>query len=270
MKTKNFLIIFLFAWVSFSFAQEVTYEKVKRQFESFEYENVIKFSGQLIANGNLSDSLLIDLHLMRAQVFYSNNDEVSTRKSFENILEIKRNYTPDQSIISPKLISIFNEVKVEFFRNHPEQIQPKDSTQHNQEIKSVGQLSMKSAALKNVLIPGLGQLHFGNRSKGWVITSASILNLGAMIYFIFDTKSKEDIYLKETDKILIAQKYDDYNRSYRIRNTLIISYAVIWVFSQLDLLFFTEEEEMNLQQTSFSIEKRSPFDDFRLSFRVPF
>ncbi|MEW6703038.1 MAG: hypothetical protein AB1298_10030, partial [Bacteroidota bacterium] len=83
-------------------------------------------------------------------------------------------------------------------------------------------------------------------------------------------KRRENNYLKETDKILIAQKYDDYNRSYRVRNTLIISYAVIWVFSQLDLFLFTQTEEMNLQQTNFSIEKKTPLDDFTLNFRVPF
>ena len=80
---KNyFLIIFFFIGISFSYAQEVTFDKVKRQYEKFECDNVIKFSDQLIEKGDLNDSLSIEIHLMRANIFYSNNADSSTRKKF--------------------------------------------------------------------------------------------------------------------------------------------------------------------------------------------
>ena len=103
-------------------------------YEKFDNENVIKVSDQLLQQGGLSDSLTIDVHIMRANIFYQNGDEPSIKKSFENILIIKKNYTPDPSNISPKLISIFNEVKTEYLRNHPDVVQTQDSTKIKPEI----------------------------------------------------------------------------------------------------------------------------------------
>jgi len=269
MMKRYFLIIFLLTGASFSLAQEITFDQVKKLYEAFDYDNVIKLSDQLIKKADLSDSLLIEIHLMRANVFYSNGDEISTRKSFENILKIKKNYSPDPSHVSPKLISIFNEVKSEFFRNNPEKIVSKDSTQQKQET-IIDQRPIKSAVIKNLLLPGLGQLHFGSSTKGWILTSASALNLGAMVYFIFDAKSKGDAYLKETDQILIQQKYTDYNKSYKLRNALIISYAVIWLYSQIDLLFFSNEQEViTSPRTTNFINTNQPATDFQLSFQIP-
>ena len=113
IKIKTFIIILLIG-TSYTFAQEASYQKVKEMYEKFEYKNVIKLSDQLIQQGGIGDSLIIDIYIMRANIFYLNGDELSTRKSFENILMIKKEYTPDPSNISPKLISIFNEKIFEY------------------------------------------------------------------------------------------------------------------------------------------------------------
>lgn len=242
MMKKKLLIIILLIGTTYTFAQEASYQKVKQMYEKFKYEDVIILSDQLLQQGSLSDSLTIDVYIMRANIFYSNGDELSTRKSFENILLIKKKYTPDPSNISPKLISIFNEVKTEYLRQHPDVVQTQDSTQTKPEIKIIDPSTMKSAIVQNILLPGLGQIYIGNNTKGWFTTSVSALTLGAMIYSVLNTQKKEDAYLKETDKLLIQQKYDDYNKSYKIRNVLIISYAVVWLYSQIDLLFFSNDE----------------------------
>lgn len=270
MKRKLFIIILLIG-VSYTFAQEVSYQKVKQMYEKFEYENVIKLSDQLIQQGGISDSLMIDIYIMRANTFFLKEDDIATRKSFENILMIKKNYTPDPSNISPKLISIFNEVKTEYLRNHPEVKQPQDSTQAKQEIKFIDPSVMKSAIVQNILLPGLGQLYIGNNTKGWFTTSVSTLSLGAMIYLALNTKKKEDAYLNESDKLLIQQKYDDYNKSYKTRNILIISYAAVWLYSQIDLLFFSNDEQDSSgklsQLNNFSLTS-SPLSTLQINFRV--
>lgn len=271
MMKRKLLIIILLIGTSYTFAQEVSYQKVKQLYEKFDNENVIKVSDQLLQQGGLSDSLTIDVHLMRANIFYQNGDELSIKKSFENILIIKKNYTPDQSNISPKLIAIFNEVKTEYLRNHPDEKQPQDSTQIKQEIKSIDPYVMKSAVAQNILLPGLGQFYIGNNTKGWFTTSVSTLSLGIMIYSILNTNTKEDAYLKETDKLLIQQKYDDYNKSYKFRNVMIISYAVVWLYSQIDLLFFSNGEKDSkdkLSNTNYFNITSTQLSELQINFRV--
>jgi len=273
MIKKMFLIIFFLMGISFVYSQDVTFDKVQQEYAKFNYDNVIKLSDQLITKGNVSDSLLIELHLMRANVFYSNGADSLTRKSFEQILKINKKYIPNPSIISPKLISIFNEVKADYIRKNPdaEIIQPADSTKPKQEIKYLNQVPAVSAVVKNLLLPGLGQLHHGNLTKGWLNTVASTLNIGAVIYFAIDANKKQDNYLKETDRFLIQQKYDEYNKSFKLRNTFIITYAAIWLYSQIDLLFFTNENESIKSETVSNRINLSPYgNDFQLSFRIPF
>ncbi len=269
---KNyFLIIFFFIGISFSYAQEVTFDKVKRQYEKFEYDNVIKFSDQLIEKGDLNDSLSIEIHLMRANIFYSNNADSSTRKSFENILKIKKNYIPNQDVTSPKLISIFNEVKYDYLRKNPDIAQPLDSTNQKPSTKFVNLNPQRGAVIKNILLPGLGQLHNGNSAKGWITTSASILNLGTLIYFAIDANKKQNAYLMETDRNLIQLKYDDYNRSYKIRNAFIISYAAIWLYSQIDFLFFSEnQQQIDDSRLSSYFDLNPSANEFKLNFKFPF
>ncbi len=269
---KNyFLIIFLFVGISFSSAQEITFDKIKQQYEKFKYDEVIKLSDQFIEHGNLSDSLSIELQLIRANIFYSNGADSSTRKSFENILKIKKNYIPNPDIISPKLISIFNEVKYDYLRKNPDIAQPVDSTNQRRSTKFVDLNPQRGAVIKNILLPGLGQLHNGNSTKGWLTASASIINLGVLIYFSIDANKKQNDYLIETDKNLIQPKYESYNKSYKIRNALIFSYAALWLYSQIDFLLFSEnEQQISESRLSSYFELNPSLSDIKFNFKLPF
>ena len=239
---KILFIVFLFTGISYSFAQDVTYEKVKQLFGSFDYDNVIKLSDQLLTKGNLTDSLLIEINIMRAVSFYAAGNQDQTKNSFENILVIKRNYLPDPLKISPKLISLFEEEKKLFYINNPEIKVLKDSTEIKQYTKNQNPKTIKIAIAQNLFVPGLGQLYFGKKTSGWIFTALSSFALGGMVYFIIDSKTKEDDYLNETNQLLIQQKYNVYNKSYKIKNLMIFSYALIWIYSQVDLLFFNNSQ----------------------------
>jgi len=268
---KILFIVFLLAGTSNSFAQNVTFEKVKQLFTSFDYDNVIKVSNQLLANGNLSDSLSIEIDIMRAVSFYAAGNQDQTRKSFEKILLIKRNYSLDPLTISPKIVTLFEEVKTLFYKNNPELSVLKDSTSLKHNIKNMDLGTTRIAVAQNLIVPGLGQLYIGKQATGWIFTAASSLSLGGMIYFIFDTKTKENDYFNETNQLLIQQKYNEYNKSYKIRNVMIFSYALIWIYSQVDLLLF------NNNQTSFGTALNNNYTgiyslngDFELKFSIKF
>jgi len=266
---KNYFLVISFLFcASFSFAQEVTFDNVKKQYESFQYDNVIKLSDQLIMNGSLSDSLKIELYLMRANIFYSKDDDPSTRSSFEEILKLQKKYVPDPSNFSPKLISIFNEVKTEYLRKNPDIVQRPDSTQLKQEIKFGDPLVMRNARIQSIL-PGLGHLYLGYKTRGWIESAVSIANLGALVYFYLDSNKKEKDYLNESDQSLIQQKYDDYNKSYKTRNILIILYAVHLIYSQIDLTFFSNQPpvSISLHETP-NLTSPVSMNDIELKFSI--
>ncbi|MGK9476821.1 hypothetical protein [Melioribacter sp. OK-6-Me] len=251
MKSKFFLTILFIFTSSSLFAQVISYDNVKKEFNSFEYEKVIELSDSLLKNkNNLQDSLLIDIYLMRAVSFYSIAREDSAARNFEAILKINPAYSPDPLIISPKLISLFDQVKLNFT---PPKIEQSDTTVTNyqNEIKDV-KPTQNLMQLKNMILPGWGYLSNGFSTKGIILSSASLLNLAGMIYFIYETNQKEKSYLNETNKNLIPARYDEYNNAYKVRNALIISYAALWIYSQIDLLFFNTHNE--------TIEKKISYD----------
>lgn len=270
IKYYSAFIVILFC-ASFSFAQEVTYDLVKKQYESFQFDSVIKMSDQLIQKGGLSDSLTIEMYIMRANIFYQRNDDLSTKNSFNEILKIQKNYVPDPSNLSPKLISIFTEVKAEYLRKNPEIIQRKDTVLVNRDVKFGDPLLMRNARIQSLLLPGLGQLYLGYKSKGWLETAVSVANLGALVYFYLDTNKKEKDYLNESDLILMQQKYNDYNKSYKARNVLFITYAALLIYSQIDLTFFSNEPPVDISVND-SIPEGSPvsLNDIQLNFRFRF
>ncbi|MGK9369355.1 hypothetical protein ACSSWA_10660 [Melioribacter sp. Ez-97] len=252
MKQKFFFIILLIFARSSLFAQVISYETVKKEFNSFEYEKVIQLSDSLLkSNNDIPDSLIIDIYLMRAVSYYSTAREDSAAKNFEEILNINPDYSPDPLIISPKLISLFNQVKLNFT---PKQTAKSDSTsiKRGEELTDIKH-SQNTARLKNLILPGWGRLSKEFSAKGIVMSSASLLNLAGMIYFIYDTNQKEKRYLNETNKNLIPARYNDYNNAYKIRNALIISYAALWIYSQIDMLIFDNEEETFNKEISYDV-----------------
>lgn len=265
MKIKLALMLLSYFLAAEVFAQQVTFNQVKEQYESFEYDKVIQLSSALLRQGEITDSLKIEIHLMRVVSFYSLGDEQSTQNSFREILKVDRNFVPDQSRISPRLITIYESVKTEYLKSLTPDGELKDSLQ----IKPASEISMKGLMLKNVFVPGWGQTSSGNHLKGYLLTAASTINLGAMIYYIFDANKKESAYLNETNKILIPSKYDQFDKSYKTRNALIVSYLVIWLYSQIDLLLFDSSKINNgtLPQNSLSIYN-SP-KELRLDLKIP-
>lgn len=234
-----FLILF-FLSTAIYFAQQSDYERIKKEYDSFEYENVIKFSDEIIKQKNLPDSLLIDIYLMRAVSFYSLGKEDSTKENFRDILKIKNDYNADPAKISPKLIALFEQVKVNFINQLKSQTTVQDTLQTQLTKKYFDYRLVGNSLIRNMILPGVGQFYIGLKTKGLILGTVSAFNLIGLFYYVHDTNKKEKDYLNEYDPILIQKKYDLYNKSYKVRNALIISYALLWIYSQLDLLFFND------------------------------
>jgi len=270
MKKLFTACIIVFVLISNAFGQSVNFQQVKQKYESFEFEKTIQLSDELLKDSTLSAPVRMDIYLMRAISFFSIGDEINCRRSFFEVLKLNRNYSPDPSVISPKIIELFNDVKTEFAKNKTFQIKT-DSVKTNIPIKVFDDDLMKNCAIRNLFVPGWGQIHSGNTIKGIILSTISTATLASMIYYISDTNKKEDAYLNESAAGLMQEKYDSFNKSYKIRNALIISYAAVWLFSQLDLLFFSDEELFMKTETGIETSfNQVGASNFKLNFRIPF
>jgi hypothetical protein len=197
---------------------------------------------------NLSESELLEIYRMKATAHYSLWDERSSEKSFREILTIDRNYNLDSTKTSPKIVAFFNQLKQNF------NIQPKEKISKNKKIDIDSILALEKIKRENpisghresltryLILPGWGHLYLNENTKGWILTSISSAALISTIYFIFDAQQKEKDYLSSTQTTTINELYERYNFSYRMRNISLITYAVLWLYAQADLLFFSGDD----------------------------
>jgi hypothetical protein len=225
--------------------------KLQKHYEAFEYNVLIKKANSLLLhNVSMPDEDLIKIHTLKAASYFAVKDESNTRKSFIDLLKINSNYELDYAIYSPKLGL-------------------EKSILSNQSL--LISVNMNTAIAKSLFVPGLGHLQLNDNTKGWILTTISTVSLGSMIYSIVDANNKENDYLAEANKVLIQQKYDDYNKSYKIRNVLIASYVAIWLYSQIDILFFSNQMGSDYLSVGNSNNfAQQNYDNLVFSLQLPF
>ncbi|MCB0732713.1 MAG: hypothetical protein KDC88_16940, partial [Ignavibacteriae bacterium] len=175
-----------------------------------------------------------------------------------------------------KLVDLFTNVKDEFL----DILNAKDEKRQTLSESEITSTDLQqnvilddfhTAVAKSLIIPGWGHLQLENSTKGWILTSVSTVTLGSMIYFVFDANSKEKDYLAETNANMISLKYNDYDKSYKIRNSLIAAYAAVWLYSQIDLLFFSNNlRSKNISLQNNSIINQNYNQEILFSVKIPF
>lgn len=241
-------------------AQDEELKNLKSIFQSFNYSEVISLSDTLLKDKKeFTSEKLVQIYLLRGISFYSIAEEDSARSSFIEILNINPEFSPNPSEISPKIITLFEKLRNDFIKiknNANTKNETHDSITtftSNPGLLKIEKDIFSNSVIRSVLLPGFGHLYLKENFRSWLLTSISAASIGSMIYFIFDSNTKQKSYLNETDLESIQNKYDKYNSAYKIRNALIISSAVLWLYAQIDLLFFSDDlyaEKLNAEITS--------------------
>jgi len=248
---KKFLFIAIWLICIFSLLSQDNKDSLQnltQKFRDFEYTLVIDDALRLLESKNkFSNPELIEIYRMKGISHYALLDDSEARLSFIEILKIDTAYSLDPSFTSPKIISFFNEVKNEYLisiEGKEEQVTIiKYDTVYVPTRDLTSEYNLKQALIRSIFLPGTGHLYLNSDLKSWLLTFLSAASIGTGIYFIIDTNEKEKIYLQEANRNETSEKYNDYNFSYRMRNLAFISFAALWVYSQLDLLFFIEDSQ---------------------------
>ena len=227
-------------------AQNSLIEELRNKYISFEYQDVIQIADSLLKSNDLTDAGKTQVYMMKGISHYSLGQEELAAEAFRMLLIIDPSFSMDPREISPKIITFFNEIKVTYQTELEEDKPILDSLNVIKRDFASMHGDFKNAMIKNIFLPGWGQFQMGENTKGFVFTALTVASAGGMIYYIADTNEKEKAYLNETNRSLIDTKYDEFNSSFKTRNLLIGTTIVIWLVSQIDLIFFTEVNENSI------------------------
>lgn len=272
----TFGILLLFCSMFFAQQQGDSLSIVKKNFESFNFQEVIKLSNKLLLR---RDSLNIndvkEIFRMKAISHFSLNESDSSKNSFIEILKIDSSFNLDSSKTSPKIISFFNKIKADYINivsKRPAETKMKVDTvyipQYVQNFES--ERALRNSIARSLILPGWGHLYSGYTAKGLIFTTLTLAALGSTIYYIIDTHKKEDEYLEQVTPAAIRAKYHDYNLSYYRRNISIISLAAVWLYSQIDLLFISNEDNPGANTVYIPKLEYNSFTGMRLSYKFIF
>lgn len=261
----KFLYILLITSVIFS--QQNNLNELHEKYVNFEYRQVIDLAEQMLLNDIYSKNELVQIYEMKGISHYSLGEEQKARQSFLNLLEQDNNYAMDPQQISPKIISFFNDIKTDFQAEIEEEKPILDSLNNVRKQFITSHSNYRSAVVKNLIIPGWGQFQLKNTTKGFVYGLLGISSAATAVYYIIETGKKRSDYLNETNINFIQAKYDKYNDAYKKRNLFITAAIAVWVASQLDILFFSEDNSIPEIGASFGPGMQS---DINLNFSIPF
>lgn len=258
-----------------SIAAQDSLQLMKKNFDQFKYGDVISVANKLLLKkAPFTKKDIIEIYKLKGISHYSLSEDDAAKKSFIEILRMDTSYTFDSTKISPKIISFYNQVKQDYIQQQKEieaRTVVRIDTVYVPKIKYdiEHETRLKNAVARSLIIPGLGQLYLNSSFKSISLTVLGSAALVSSVYYFIKTEQDERTYLIETNSDKIESKYKDYNISFKRRNISLITFGVLWIYSQLDLLFLSDNE------TDGSILQNSSVDynDFRgltLNFRYVF
>lgn len=247
---------------------------MNRKFDQFKYGDVISIANKLLLKKiPLASNEILEIYKLKGISHYSLSEDDAAKKSFIEILRIDTSYTLDSTKISPKIISFYKQVKTNYIQQQQDieaRTVVRIDTIYVPKVEYDKQhvSKIKNAIARSLIVPGLGHLYLDVNFKSVLLTVLGSASLAASIYYFIQSEEKEKAYLIETDSKMIESRYAEYNDTYRYRNISLISFGVVWLYSQLDLLFFSDDSSSEIL-TNSSLN----YNDFRgltLNFKYGF
>lgn len=200
--------------------------------------NEIKFEAVILQGQNLLKELnspdknqLVEIHKYLALSFFNVGNQDSSRTHFYSLLSINPDFEPDPVKTSPKILSFYQDIKSNFYKDNKDQIAlPYKSYVFIEDIRP-------QAALKSLVFPGWGQLYKKQNSKAYVF-GGTFLGTALVTSVTYSMeRNLRDKYLDEKNPAKVDGRYDDYNNMSKTRKTMQYTAIVIWAASITDALF---------------------------------
>lgn len=174
---------------------------------------------------SLTSEQIQEIRKLLAFCYVALDDRPSAKTEFLKVLEANPRTTLDPMLVSPKIISVFEEAKREF-RNKP----PEEKTFDPKALQL-------QASMRSLILPGWGHWKKGQKTRGSVFLAAQGITLGSWIGLAVHTNSLRDDYRSETVPAEIESSYQDYKDAMRFRNIAGIAALVVYVGAFFDTLY---------------------------------
>ncbi|HPG39635.1 MAG TPA: hypothetical protein PLP19_20270 [bacterium] len=217
---------------------------MEQHFRNFEYDQVIAIADQVLLNKDrLAREQLVTIHKLRALSNYSLLQMDVALQDFIEILKIDPDFNLDPVTTSPKIVTFFNEIKtgLQSYESSRQTIEIKRDTVR---ITSDNTMLLRNMVARSLVIPGWGHLYLRKTEKGVVLFSLGVASMLGSAYYVYDCYYSQKAYLNANNPDQIAKKYAAFNSAYKNRNLFLTAYALLWVYSQTDVLF-SQSKKLN-------------------------
>ncbi len=206
--------------------------ELRASYENFQFEVAARLAEDLVQQQpSLSIDQLIEVHTLWGLIEYSQNEEQAARRQFEAALTLNPDLGLDSVLVSPKILSFFEEVRADFVSAQP------GSEPNPGEVRYMVVADPRPQALmRTFLIPGWGQWYQGDKRMGSILIGLWAGTLGGAGLAHQARSRAEEAYQAETNPDRIADRYQTFNNRHKARNALLLGAAGVWVFSYLDVL----------------------------------
>lgn len=224
-----------FCWVNLVRGQEEPQQTVTGQIEqaynNFDFETVDRLLAVAMQSiGNLpanQQTMVLKYAAFRA---FQQNQTAIAEDHFRRLLLQNPGYSLDPVSTSPKLLSLFQQVKIAYYE---------ELEQRFNELESG--IFPVARPWRSLVFPGWEQWHRGHRVKGALWAGVGVLTLAGTAQSIVRSRGLRDDYLNETDPQQIPQRFQEYRDVYQ--SQFYWSYALLacWLSAHVDALFFTND-----------------------------
>lgn len=257
---KIFIASLLLICANNLYAQEgELFDKIKAEFINFEYKNLIRDADDFLKTSTEQDSAtVVEVYRMKAIAHFSLMQDNQAENTFRKILDLDTAFALDPYQNSPKIIQFFNDIKAGYMAGlqkieEEKKLMKPDTVYITKEvIQPNHQQGEKEKVIRSLILPGWGHLYSGEKGKGWLLTSLGGVSFLSSLYFSIDAAGKEKLYNTETNLARINVRYNEYNKSYKYRNISLITFAAVWIYSQLDILLFNAD--MTYQENALTLK----------------
>jgi tetratricopeptide (TPR) repeat protein len=246
---KKTILFFTLAACGLSFAQQVSGDslvKLLEQAKSFynggEYEKAItelEQALQFLKQLNQLDQVEAYKYLAFSYVAFG--DKEKAKEQFRLALKLNPRLELDPSVVSPKIIVVFEEVKSEFAAVAPP-VKPPATPPVKPPVKPPAYQQEKNQTLATGMsccVPGLGQMYRGERGTGTtlMITAGAALVTFAVTQGIAKQKHEEYLDFGPEDPDGMAQAYKAYRLWTNIGGVAGVALVGVWLYNVYDIVF---------------------------------
>ena len=221
-----FSIFIFLVTISYCTETDTTVSEIQKKYESGDVAGAEFLALKALnARHNFQPTELAEIHKYLALCYIARGERLNAVDEFVKMFELNPQFRFRRQVTSPKVMTIFEEALREF-QNILETNRNKPTLETD--------IKWRSAAVRSMIFPGLGQFYKGDKIKGYIFTGSGVVSISALVYFQMQYVEAHDDYMKAVDIDDINEKYDKFNDYYKIRNAAAFISVAVYLYNIYD------------------------------------